>query len=231
MMNHSPLRYLLAPFVVLGLAWPLAEGPGGSQAATEAATIEAAAAVFEPLSPEELWAHPGRYVGKRVQITLQVHSHPKTWNPFMTRFGPAEFSCLLGWSDGQQPWRKREFGSPGVRVFARRGSAAEWALEDAQRYQRFELSCEVRAVLGDVPWLEVVGAKPLLRKISDGVVMHAARGLDFMDKQLWDAARLELERAQGGALPEPVLVELQRLIDVCVKQLDRPVLRPYKRPE
>jgi hypothetical protein len=229
-MRTSFLRYLLAPFLALGFANSQVDESPAVGVRSEVGTTEAAVPIFEVVDAADVWAHPSRYIGRRITITLQTHSHPETWNPFVTRFGPGEFSCLRGWSDAQRPWLSADFERPLLRVFARRGGAADWAVEDAERYQRFELSCEVRAVFGDVPWLEVIGAKPLVRKLGDGAVMHAARGLDFMQKELWDAARLELERAIGGALPKPALTELEGLIERCQDELDKPELVPYQRP-
>ncbi|MCB9915581.1 MAG: hypothetical protein H6828_10590 [Planctomycetes bacterium] len=213
-MARSDLRYLLAPLLALGLAHSQAPAPG------RGVPVEAAAPRFREVAPEELWAHPGQWVGKQVTLVVQAHSRPETWNPFVTRFGPGEYACLVGWSDTQWPWLREDFDAPLVRVFAKRGGAAEWALEGAARYQRFELSCEVRAVFADEPWLEVLGVKPLVRQLNDGVVLHAQRGLGLMGKELWDAARLELERAAAGTLPDAAGAELARLADLCLERRD-----------
>jgi hypothetical protein len=227
-MKHSTLRFLLAPFLALGLGWSQSEAPQLPLPA-EGPTDATAAPEFELVAAGELWSHPGRYAGKHVRVTIGVHSEVESWNPFVTRFGPGQFRCLRGWSDEQQPWLREEFEHPRLRVFARRGSAAEWALDGAERYQRFELSCIVRAVFGDVPWLEVVGAKPLLRKLGDGSVLHASRGLDLMNKELWEAARLELQRATAGALPEASRDALEALIERCIEKRDAPRLPLYER--
>ena len=228
-MQRSSLRLLLAPFLALGLGWTQGNAVRELPLPAEAPADVHEAPVFEPVTAEELWSHPGRHAGKRVLVTLGVHSEVESWNPFVTRFGPGQFRCVRGWSDEQRPWLKSEYEHPRLRVFARRGSAAEWALEGAERYQRFELSCVVRAVFGDVPWLEVVGAKPLLRKLGDGTVLHASRGLDLMNKELWEAARLELQRATAGALPEGSRKELEALIARCIEQRDAPRLPLYER--
>ncbi|HIG11464.1 MAG: hypothetical protein ABGY71_09200 [bacterium] len=210
--NSAALKYALAPFIALGLAWS-----GASVQDSAVQKISAAAQEILLASPEELLAHPDRFLGNRVQITVQMHSYQESWNPFLTRFGPREFVCLRGWSDAQFPWLRGDFEQPLMRVFARRGSAAEWALADAKRYQRFELTCAVRAVFGGQPWLEVSAVKPLARNLGTGCVLHAARGLEFMEKGLWQAARLEFERATAGALPRVAREELQRLIALATR--------------
>lgn len=206
-------RLWIAPLLVLGLARSQDSGPLPAQ------PREASAPRITEAVVRELWEHPSRFVGKAVKISVQVHSQPETWNPFLTRFTPDEYRCVRAWSDVQRPWLEDEFRSPRARVFARRGGAAEWALEGAERYARFELTCEVRAVFGDVPWLEVIAVKPLVRELDDGVVLHAQRAVQLMDKELWEAAEVELTRALQGALPEAARTELQRLRANCAERV------------
>jgi hypothetical protein len=219
-MHRSSLRYWLAPFLVLGLAG--SEPRSGAPAGEEPPAAR-------PTPAAELWAHPGQSLGREVVLTVQVHSHAETWNPFVTRFGSGEYVCLRAWSDEQFPWRAQDFARPAVRVFARRESAAHWALAEAQRYQRFELTCTVRSVFGGVPWVEVSGVKPLIRQVGDGTVIHASRGMEAFEKRGWSRAKSEFERALVGGIPERGRLELERLIAACDEELaKRVILRPYR---
>ena len=225
-MATSRQHLWIAPLLVLGLA----HSQGGAPLQRQAR--EASAPLFLPTEVEEIWRHPSRYVGKQVTLVLQVHSEPESWNPYLTRFTPGAYACVRGWSDTQRPWIEDEFRAPRARVFARRGSASAWALEGAERYKRYELNCEVVAVFGDTPWLEVVGVKPLVRQLGDGAVLHAQRAVQLMGKALWEGATVELDRALQGALPEPAREELTRLRDVCAEQLAKvpPITPPFTPP-
>lgn len=220
-MHRSTLRYWLAPFLVLSLAWSEGGGPQGVD------QIGGASLGPVSLPATALWSQPGENLGREVLLTVQVHSHPESWNPFVTRFGTGGYVCLRAWADEQLLWQAEEFQHPRVRVFARRGSAAHWALAEAERYQRFELTCTVRSVFGGVPWVEVSGVKPLIRQVKDGTVLHASRGVEAFDKKAWGRAKSELERALVGGLPPRGREEIERLIALCETQIaKRRILRP-----
>lgn len=205
----------LAPLFLLGLAWPRGDGKGPPGAPLPATEPE----VAERVSAKEVWAHPGRYLGRSLCLEVQVHSHPVSWNPFLTRFGTTDFACVSAWAAEQLPWDERAWEHPLVRAFLRRGSAAHWALEGAERYRCFELTGTVRSVFAGVPWFEVSGVKPLLREIGEGTVLHASRGIELARDRAWTRARSEFERALVGGLPEAARVELERWIEVCDEQL------------
>lgn len=232
-MSRTLSRLWLAPFFLLGLAWPQQDG---GAPATPARGLADPASLDEPeptrVPAKELWAHPGRHLGRAVTIEVQVHSHPESWNPFLTRFGTTEFACVRAWADGQYPWNQSDYSRPATRVFVRRDSAAHWALAGAERFQRFELTGTVRSVFGGVPWFEVSGVKPLLRKIGEGTVIHASRGIELAGETAWWRARSEFDRALVGGLPESARLELERWIDYCDEQIARtPKKRVLRRVE
>jgi hypothetical protein len=228
-MTASIPRPWIAPLCVLGLAW--SQGAPEPVPAPAQLTLPGAIADEAPprsVSADELWAHPSSFLAKTVVIEVQIHSRMESWNPFLTRFGDGEFSAWAAWSDAQFPWLEAEFNAPRARLFARRGGPAEWALEGAQPYDRFELSCSVRSVFANRPWLEVIAVKPLVRKLSEGCIIHATRGLEFMQREAWQAAIGEFERAASAGIPAPALAELERLKQVCREKLPPALYEPKK---
>jgi hypothetical protein len=215
-MSRTLSRLLLAPFFLLALAWPRGESGDGPAVPDRTPSVSAA----------ELWAHPGRHLGKPVRFTVQHHSHAPTWNPFLTRFGSADFACVRAWGDEQFLWIESEFERPSVRFFIRRDGAAHWVLEEAERYRRFELTGAVRSVFGGVPWIEITGVKPLTRHLGEGTVIHASRAAELVRKKAWPRARSEFERALVGGLPEGVKAELSGWIARCDEEIAN---TPYRR--
>jgi hypothetical protein len=180
----------------------------------------------EPLrvTAEELWQHPARHQGRTVALDAQFHSELRSWNPMLSRFGGGEYRAFRFWSEDQFPWVVGDYRAPLVTVYARSEGAAAWALEDIGRYARFELACEVRSSFAGRPWLEVVAVKPRLRSLTEGVVLHAARGVEQMDRGAWGAALEELRRADRGGVPPAAEAELERLIAECEEHLARRVV-------
>jgi len=154
-------------------------------------------------------------LGERVRLQVQFHSWATSWNPYITRFGPGDFACLASWSDEQFPWIREHYDGPAVRLFVRRGSPAEKALLGSALYQRFEVLVDLREVLRDRPWGEIVAARPLERSLGEGTVIHAARAWTLLGNGTRVLAAEELRRSLAGKLPKPAREELQRLLALC----------------
>lgn len=222
-MASSLHRSWFAPLLILGVAWP--QGPADSPFPDERSTSPATPNPVEteltssPTPAAELWEHPGTFQNQQVEITVQMHAKLQSWNPFVTQFGAGEYSAWNAWADEQFPWDKSDFEQPGVRFYAARDSVAEWVLSEAEVYQRFTLKCRVRSIFANRPWLEVLSAKPLVRRLGEGSLIHGARGLEFMKSGAWAAAISEFERAAAGGIPEASQAELGRLTEICRKKL------------
>jgi len=185
-----------------------------------AAADETRAAVPMPDEPplvswSELAQHPCQWLGRRVRVRMQVQSRMTDWNPYLTRFGTGQFQAIQGWSDEQFPWIESEYDTPQVRVFARRGTLADRELASVKSYSRYEMRGVVREVFLDLPWIEIEDARSMTDAISEATVIHAGRALDLMNQKAWRLAELEFEQALGGPLPDPALIELERLREAC----------------
>lgn len=158
---------------------------------------------------EDLQTKPLHWVGRRVRLRIQHHSRPATWNPYVTRFGPRQFSAVQAWTDDQLPWIKAQYDAPAVRVFARRGSAAEHVFAQAAVHQRFEIVGVVRELFLDLPWIEVASARALENGISEAAVIHASRAIQLVDDGLFALADLELEQVLAAPLPPHAQADIE----------------------
>ena len=183
----------------------------------------------EPIPAAEVWAHPAKYLGQTISIDVQMHSEAPSWNPMLTRFGPDDFRAFRAWSDEQFPWIEADFRRPLVRVYARKRGAAEWALESAPQYARYELLCHISANFAGQPWIEVLAVKPHPRRLDDGAVIHATRGIELMAGHGWEAAIGEFERANSSGIPFQARAELERLIAFCIESGENAGLERFLR--
>lgn len=224
-MTSSIQRSWFAPLLVLGLAWPQERGADPDLSSAE--SDQARPFQQETVSGDDLAAHPAEYIGQTVLVTVQIRNQLTSWNPMVTRFGDGEYSAWAAWSDEQFPWAEDDFHSPRMRLFARHDSAAEWALFGVEPYSRFTLTCRVRSVFANMPWLEVVAVKPHVRHLGEGSLIHATRGLEFMASGAFEAAISEFERASAGGIPELAKIEFKRLIEACRGKLPPPTYERY----
>jgi len=164
---------------------------------------------------KELCDRPIHCLGRTVRMQLQFSNRVATWNPYMTRFGPEQFTAFQAWTDEQFPWIKSEYDAPAVRVFSRTGSASDWALEAAKPGARFEMTVIVRETFLDLPWVEVVGILPLPERISEGASIHASKACELMRARSYGLAENELEQSITDDLPPLARAELERLLALC----------------
>jgi len=197
--------FLRARHLLLGLVLLVPGGFASSMDAGEAPLV----------SWKELVDHPARYLGKTITLHAQFHSRVESWSAYLTRFGSHDFAAYQFWSDEQLPWIRAEYDQPHVRLFARHGQPGEWAFTGAQAYTRYELRVRVRELFLDLPWAEIEDATPTVQEISEGTNIHAARGIDLLERGSPALARTEFEHALEGLLPAHARTELERLRDAC----------------
>lgn len=205
------MRALVLLTFLLVAAVPQPAPPGASGRILDVPEVEAPALV----AWRDLSERPCRWLGKKLRVRVQHESELAEWNPYMTRFGRGQFDALRGWSDEQFPWIEAEFEHPEALLFVRKGSAAQHALDGVRKYARFEFTIQVREVFLDTPWAEILDVRPMADAIDEATVIHAARALELMEQKAWRLAQLELEVALGAPLPDPALLELKRLHEIC----------------
>jgi len=164
---------------------------------------------------QELVDHPASYLGKSITLYAQFHGRVEDWSAYLTRFGTQEYSAFQFWSDEQFPWIQSQYDTPRVRLFARKGQAGEWSFAGAQPYARYEIQARVRELFLDLPWIEVENATRTVEEISEGTNIHAARGIDLVEKQAWALAQTEFEHALEGLLPSHARAALQLQLEAC----------------
>jgi hypothetical protein len=211
-----------------------AQSPVAAPVAPGAANDPVALPAGPPLVPwEELRRHPALHLSQRVRLVVQLHGPIASWNPYLTRFGMRDYAAFRAWSDEQFPWRREDHESPALRFFVRRDAACARAFDGLATYARCELVVRLRELSAGEPWLEVESVRPLELQLSEGLVIHAGRAIEFLAAAQPALAETELERALAGSLPERARAELQALIETCRSERTKtraPRTGPTKQP-
>jgi hypothetical protein len=170
-------------------------------------------------------AQPGAWLGRRVDLVLQMKARVETWNPYATRFGPGDWLAFEAWDDAELPWEPAVFANPHARLFVRRGGEVERRLRAARPHDRLRASALVREVFLDEPWIEVEALLPIEGSIGPGTLVHVGRALDFQGKGQWELALAEIERARSAPLPQHALDSLAELAADCERLRDEALAR------
>lgn len=182
----------------------------------EVGLVEAAGPAL-PVAPEgtltALMDAPARRLGESVAVVAQFREEIADWNPYLTRFAPATHRCVEVWGDEQHLWIKDEYEAPLARLFVRRGTLAEAALDAARAHDRFELDLVVRELQAGSAWTEITHATLARQQTPEGTVLHAIRALDLIEREGWRLALSELDRALAPDLPEHARAALTAIRD------------------
>ena len=184
--------------------------------------VEASASVGSALptySIEELLNKPELRLGETQRVMAHLHGEIEDWNPFLTRFHGADYSCITFWADEQPLWIKEEFDTPAAGFFVRRRTDLAKVLATGKRHDRFALDVKVVAIHAGRPWIEIVDIERTEQQVPEGTVLHAIRAVDMIDREGWALAASELERALRPNLPDHVRRELEILLESCEEAL------------
>jgi hypothetical protein len=161
------------------------------------------------------------HLGRTLRVRFQVESEPTSWNPYLTRFGSADWRGLKVWADEQFLWEREAWENPVANVFARRGSVADEVLAGAPRLARYEALAHVRQVFLGRPWIELEQVQRIKGAIGEGSVLHATRALEHVEKEQWRNALDNYDRALVGEMPDVARAELRRLREAAAEALNQ----------
>jgi len=170
---------------------------------------------LERVELSALRAAPAQHLGAEVSLVIQLSEEVEGWNPFLTRFGPGDYQGFQVWSDDALLWERAAFEDPSRFFFARKGTPAALILRGGRAHERFEVRAIVRDTFLGEPWVEVMSARRLAEHVSEGAILHAARGLQLLEGGRRELARAQFERARAGSLPPHASEELERLLATC----------------
>ena len=167
------------------------------------------------VSLQRVCGDPLAYLGRDVRLRFQVSQELGHWNPYLTRFGPADYRALSAWSDEQILWDKSTWDQPAATLFVHRGRVADLTLERTTRYARYEATAKVAQVFLGRPWIEITSVQRIGDEIGEGSILHASKALEHMGEKRWQLALENLDRAAVGEMPSAARDELRRLRQLC----------------
>ena len=170
-----------------------------------------------PVNLSEVYSKPGIHLGETLKLRFQLRGRLLSWNPYLTRFGPTDWSAFEIWGDELLLWEREAFENHQAGLFTRKGSKVEQALAGAQKYQRFEARARISEVFLGQPWIEILDVRPLPEMVGEGTLLHAARALELLRQESYALAREQFLRAMAPDLPEHARAALQQLAEACTQ--------------
>ena len=169
---------------------------------------------------------PWTWQGQPLRFEVVLDAADVPFQPWLSSFGPRDWSALSAWSDDADLWNADVHAAPFARLFIDRDAPDLGALRHAHRYERFRCWGVVREIHLGQPWIEVVRAEPLLEDVPSGAVLHASRAVELWSQGQRQLAVSELERAQLAPLPATHAQRLANLEDQWRLDLERQPFLP-----
>ena len=173
---------------------------------------------------ESLRRHPEAYKSVWITLTLQYGGLSKVYNPFFTKFVPADYICFAAWGGEQEIWKLDEFRRDFHFFFVDKRSNTALQLFRMKRFQRCKVVGFVRNTFQGTPWVEISSIEPQGESLDQATLYHFIRGRTLMKKKQWHLAQTELAKAcaQSG-LPTFARGEMWHDMSLCLlKQGDFP---------
>lgn len=167
------------------------------------------------VSWEEYTARPDLALGELRRMVVQYAAPIDEWEPYLTRYSPEAYVSLRAWSDSQEPWMRADYDAPAARLFVRRGTRAATLVQSLERHDRIVVACVVHDQFLGRAWVEVVSARRMRQYVPEGSVLHAVKGLEFLERGVLDLARDQFARALAAPLPSHAREALARLVGRC----------------
>ena len=208
------LLALASPFVQAALERDPESAASPAATSTSAATTTSdELPLVEATSLELLRAKPAHALGQHVTFVVQFHETNESWNPFLSRFGPANWIAVTSWADEGFTWNEDVYENPHRHLFVRRGSWAAQTALTTDPFSRLLVTGIVREVFGDEPWIEVLALERLDEEVGEGTILHVGRARDLLTQGQFDLALAQFQRAKAAPLPAHARAEIDRLID------------------
>ena len=167
------------------------------------------------VSWEEYTARPDLALGELRRMVVQYAEPIDEWEPYLTRYSPEAYLSLRAWTDSQELWFRADYDAPAARLFVRRGTRAATLVQELEPHDRIVVACVVHDQFLGRPWVEIVSARRMHEYVPEGSVLHAVKGLEFLDRGVFDLARDQFARALAAPLPAPAREALERLVGRC----------------
>ena len=195
--------------------------PDASASSAQAAQPVAPVAPAAPRTTSELWlTTPERLLGRTCRLTVQLHSLVEDWNPYLTRFTPAEYVALVGWADEQLPWLRGDYEHPAIVAFLPRGGELEALARGLKKHDRLDIDLRTDELLLGRAWAAITALERLEEFIPEGSILHAIEASTLIRNEAYKMAADELGRALAAPLPAGPRGRLQELLEWCQERIE-----------
>ena len=148
---------------------------------------------------------PRKWKGKEVVFECFFHEVTDFYNPYYTRFLPAQYVNFSVWPVGARLWNKDEFAHSFHFLFIEKDHKRFGHLVGMKRFAHLKLRGYVQNTFKNVPWIEIRAVELIETGFSRDTLREIILGDRAADREQWDIALAHYNRAATASLPREVL--------------------------
>ena len=164
----------------------------------------------QTLDLKDVIESPRKWKGKEIVFDCYFHETTDFYNPYYTRFLPAQYVNFSVWPAGTRLWNKEEYSHSFHFLFIEKDHKRFGHLVGMKKFTHLRLRGYVQNTFKNVPWIEVRAVKVLEDSITRDSLREIILGDRAADREQWDVALEHYGRAAAALLPKEVLAGIEK---------------------
>ncbi len=164
----------------------------------------------ETIDLRDVIENPRKWKGKEIVFDCYFHEVSDFYNPYYTRFLPAQYVNFSAWPANARLWNKEEYSNSFHFLFLEKDHKRFGELVGTKKFARLRIRGYVQNTFKNVPWIEVRAIEVIDDGFSRDSLREVILGDRAADREQWDVALEHYARAAKASLPAEVMAGLEK---------------------
>jgi tetratricopeptide (TPR) repeat protein len=164
----------------------------------------------ETIDLRDVIESPRKWKGKEIVFECYFHEVSDFYNPYYTRFLPAQYVNFSAWPAGARLWNKEEYSHSFHFLFLEKDHKKFSHLVGTKKFAHLRIRGYVQNTFKNVPWIECRAIEVLEDGFSRDSLREVILGDRAADREQWALALEHYGRAAAASLPEEVMAGLEK---------------------
>ncbi len=164
----------------------------------------------ETIDLRDIIDSPRKWKGKEVTFECYFHEVTSFYNPYYTRFLPAQYVNFSVWPAGTRLWNKEEYSHSFHFLFLEKDHKRFGHLVGLKKFTHLKLRGYVQNTFKNVPWIEIRAVEVIESGFSRDSLREIILGDRAADREQWAIALGHYDRAATASLPREVMSGIEK---------------------
>ncbi len=152
---------------------------------------------------------PRKWKGKEIVFECYFHETSDFYNPYYTRFLPAQYVNFSVWPAGTRLWNKEEYAHSFHFLFIEKDHKRFGYLVGTKKFAHLKLRGYVQNTFKSVPWIEIRAVEVIESGFTKDTLREIILGDRAADREQWGTALGHYDQAASASLPREVMAGIE----------------------